>query len=180
MILFLFFTIIWVLLLGFASPIFLLGGFIFGKWVGTLLVVFGLSVGATILYIFANYFLKNLIKEKFSNKYSSLNEKFKQNEFSFMLIYRIIGGIPFFISNILPTLFNVRIRNFFFGTLIGMTPQLFIGTTLGSGIEKIIDKNMEAPTFIELFISSEIYIPILGFIFLVVLGFFFKRYFYKK
>ena len=172
-ILFLFFTVIWVFLLGFGAPVFLLGGFIFGKWIGTLFVVFGLSVGATILYIFANYFLKDLIKEKFSNRFSNLNEKFKQNEFSFMLIYRFIGGIPFFISNILPTLFNVKIKNFFFGTLIGMTPQLFIGTTLGSGIEKIIDKNMEAPTFIELFISPEIYIPILCFIFLIFLGFFF-------
>ena len=51
-------TIIWVLLLGFGSPIFLVGGFIFGKWLGTFLVVFGLSTGATFLYIFANFFLK--------------------------------------------------------------------------------------------------------------------------
>ena len=179
-ILFLIFTIIWVLFLGFGTPIFLLGGFIFGKWVGTLLVVFGLSTGATILYIFANYFLKDLIKDKFSSRFNNLNEKFKQNEFSFFLIYRIVGGIPFFISNILPTLFNVKIRNFFFGTLIGMTPQIFVGTTLGSGIEKIINKNEEAPTFLELFTSSEIYIPVLGFIFLVILGFFLKRFFYNN
>ena len=179
-ILFLIFTIIWVLFLGFGTPIFLLGGFIFGKWVGTLLVVFGLSIGATILYIFANYFLKNLIKEKFSSRFSNLNEKFKQNEFSFFLIYRLVGGIPFFISNALPTLFNVKIRNFFFGTLIGMTPQMFIGTTLGSGIEKIIDQNKEAPTFFELLVSSEIYIPVLGFIFLLILGFFLKRFFYDN
>ncbi len=179
-ILFLIFTIIWVLFLGFGAPIFLLGGFIFGKWVGTLLVVFGLSIGATILYIFANYFLKDLIKNKFSSRFSNLNEKFKQNEFSFFLIYRFVGGIPFFISNILPTLFNVKIRNFFFGSLIGMTPQLFVGTTLGSGIEKIINKNEEAPTFLELIVSSEIYIPVLGFIFLVILGFFLKRFFYNN
>ena len=179
-ILFLIFTIIWVLFLGFGTPIFLLGGFIFGKWVGTLLVVFGLSIGATILYIFSNYFLKNLIKEKFSSRFSNLNEKFEQNEFSFFLIYRLVGGIPFFISNILPTLFNVKIRNFFFGSLIGMTPQLFVGTTLGSGIEKIIDKNKEAPTFFELFVSSEIYIPVLGFTFLLILGFFLKRFFYDN
>ena len=178
-IIFLIFTIIWVFLLGFGTPIFLLGGFIFGKWVGTLLVVFGLSTGATILYIFANYFLKDLIKNKFSSRFSNLNEKFKQNEFSFFLIYRFVGGIPFFISNILPTLFNVKIRNFFFGSLIGMTPQLFVGTTLGSGIEKIINKNEEAPTLLELFASSEIYIPVLGFIFLVILGFFLKRFFYN-
>jgi uncharacterized membrane protein YdjX (TVP38/TMEM64 family) len=179
-ILFLIITIIWVFLLGFGTPIFLLGGFIFGKWVGTLLVVFGLSIGATILYIFANYFLKDLIKNKFSSRFSNLNEKFKQNEFSFFLIYRFVGGIPFFISNILPTLFNVKIRNFFFGSLIGMTPQLFVGTTLGSGIEKIINKNEEAPTFLELIVSSEIYIPVLGFIFLVILGFFLKRFFYNN
>ena len=178
--LFLIFTIIWVLLLGFATPIFLLGGFIFGKWVGTLLVVIGLSIGSTILYIFANYFLKDLIKEKFSSRFGNLNEKFKQNEFSFFLIYRLIGGIPFFLSNVLPTLFNVKIRNFFFGTLIGMTPQLFVGTTLGSGIEKIISQNKEAPTFLELFTSAEIYIPVLGFIFLVILGFFLKKFFYNN
>ena len=180
LILFLIFTIIWVLLLGFGTPIFLLGGFIFGKWVGTLLVVFGLSIGATILYIFANYFLKDFIKEKFSSRFSNLNEKFKQNEFSFFLIYRFVGGIPFFISNVLPTLFNVKIRNFFFGSLIGMAPQLFVGTTLGSGIEKIINENQVAPTFLEIFTSTEIYIPVLGFIFLIILGFFFKRYFYDN
>ncbi len=55
---FLFFigTVVWVLLLGFGSPIFLVGGFIFGKWLGTFLVIFGLSSGATLLYIFVNFF----------------------------------------------------------------------------------------------------------------------------
>ena len=178
--LFLTFTIVWVLLLGFGAPIFLLGGFIFGKWIGTLLVVFGLSIGATILYIFANYFFKDLIKKKFSIKYSNLNEKFKKNEFLYFLIYRFVGGIPFFISNILPTLFNIKIRNFFFGTLIGMAPQLFVGTTIGSGIEKIINKNEEPPQFLELLASSEIYIPILAFISLIILAFFFKKYFYDN
>ena len=123
---FLIFTILWVLLLGFGSPIFLLGGFIFGKWIGTILVVFGLSTGATLLYILANYFFKDLIIKKFSKKFSKLKEKFKNNEFSFFLIYRFIGGIPFVISNLIPVLFNIKPRNFFFGTLIGMSPQLFI------------------------------------------------------
>ena len=58
-VLFLLGTIIWVLLLGFGSPVFLVGGFIFGKWLGTLITVFGLSIGATFLYMFANHFLKD-------------------------------------------------------------------------------------------------------------------------
>ena len=179
-ILFLIFTIIWVLTLGFGSPIFLVGGFIFGKWIGTILVTFGLSIGATLLYMFANYFLKDIVEKKFSKKFSLLNEKFKKNEFFFILIYRFIGGIPFFISNILPTLFNVKVKNFFFGSLIGMTPQLFIGVALGSGIEKIINENKESPSFYKLITSSEIYIPIFGFIFLLILGIIFKKFFYKN
>ncbi|SVE32555.1 uncharacterized protein METZ01_LOCUS485409, partial [marine metagenome] len=138
------------------------------------------SIGATLLYMFANYFLKDIVEKKFSKKFSSLNEKFKKNEFFFILIYRFIGGIPFFISNILPTLFNVKVKNFFFGSLIGMTPQLFIGVVLGSGIEKIINENKESPSFYELITSSEIYIPIFGFIFLLILGIIFKKFFYKN
>ena len=66
-------TILWVFpFLGFGSPVVLMGGFIFGKWVGTIIVVFGLTIGATFLYLFGNYFLKNLIRQKFLNKYKNL------------------------------------------------------------------------------------------------------------
>ena len=80
-------TILWVLLLGFGSPVALLGGFIFGKWLGSFLVTLGLTLGASLLYLFANYFLKDFIKEKFSSKYKNLEEKFKKNEFSFFKFF---------------------------------------------------------------------------------------------
>ena len=179
-VIFIIFTIVWVLLLGFGSPVFLAGGFIFGKWVGTVLVVLGLSVGSTLLYILANYFFKELIKEKFSKKFISLNEKFKNNEFIFFLIYRFIGGIPFAISNILPTLFNIKIRNFFFGSIIGMTPQLFIGTSIGEGLQKIVEMNQDAPSFFEILSSKHIYIPITILIFLVVLTYYLRKFFFKN
>ena len=171
-------TIVWVLLLGFGSPVFLVGGFIFGKWLGTLLIVFGLSIGATILYIFANYFLKDFVEKKFSSRFSNLTERFKKNEFVFFLIYRFIGGIPFFISNILPTIFNVKVRNFFLGSIIGMAPQLFVGASLGAGLSKILEENTEVPSFLELIFSPDIYLPILGILFLVLIGIFLKKKFY--
>ncbi len=172
-------TIIWVLLLGFGSPIFLVGGFIFGKWLGTFLVVFGLSFGATLLYIFANFFFKDIIKEKFSNRFSNLTEKFKKNEFLFFLIYRFIGGIPFFISNILPTLFNIKVKNFFFGSVIGMAPQLFVGVSLGAGLSKILEENNEPPTFYDLILTADIYLPIIGIIILVLIAIFMRNFFFK-
>ena len=111
---FILFTIIWVVLLGFGSPIFLVGGFLFGKWLGTIVVAFSLTVGATFLYIIANYIFKELIIEKFSKRFSNLKNKFKKNEFNFMLIYRFVGGLPFFIQNLLPCLFEVKLKNYFY------------------------------------------------------------------
>ena len=177
---FLIFTILWVLLLGFGSPIFLLGGFIFGKWIGTILIVLGLSIGATLLYVLANYFFKDIIIEKFSKKFFKLKEKFKNNEFSFFLIYRFIGGIPFSISNILPVLFNIKVKNFFFGSVIGMTPQLFIGASIGAGIEKIINLNEDLPNLLTILSTKDIYVPISGFIFFIVLTYLLRKKFYKN
>ncbi len=174
------FTIIWVFFIGFGSPILLLSGFIFGKWMGTTYAVLSLSIGATLLYIFANYFLKDLVEEKFSKRFSNLNEKFKKNEFMFFLIYRFVGGIPFFISNILPTIFNVKLKNFFFGSIIGLSPQIFVGVSLGAGLNEIIQKNIEAPSLIEILLSPEIYIPIIAFIILLIAGIFIKNIFYKN
>jgi len=174
-------TILWVFpFLGFGSPVALMGGFILGKWIGTVVVVLGLSIGGTFLYIFGNYFLKDLIREKFLNKYQNLDKKFKKSEFFYLLVYRFIGGIPWVISCLLPTIFNVKAVNFFFATLIGIIPQIFLAVSIGSGIEKLIDKNSEAPGFFELISSSEIYIPLIGFFILVILGVFGRKVFYKK
>ena len=180
-IIFLIFIILWVFpFLGFGSPIALIGGFIFGKWIGTLLVVLGMSIGATFLYVFGNYFLKDLIREKFLNKYQNLEKKFKESEFYYLLIYRFIGGIPWQLSCILPTIFDVKIKNFFFASLIGIVPQIFLAVSIGSGLEKIIDQNIEVPKIKDVIFSPEIYIPILAFFSLVLITIFLRKSFYKN
>ena len=179
-IIFLVFTILWVFpFLGFGSPIALFGGFIFGKWIGTMVVVLGLSIGATFLYIFGNYFLKELIKEKFLNKFKNLENKFKKSEFIYLLIYRFIGGIPWQLSCLLPTLFNVKVNNFFFATLIGIIPQIFLAVSIGSGLEKVIDQNSEVPGITDIIFSADIYLPILAFFGLILISIFLRKIFYK-
>tara|TARA_A100001035_G_scaffold123351_1_gene96967 strand:- start:5845 stop:6564 length:720 start_codon:yes stop_codon:yes gene_type:complete len=179
-ILFLLFTIIWVFAAGFGSPIALLAGFIFGKWFGLLIIIFGMSIGASALYIFANYFLKEMIREKFLNRFQSLEEKFKRSELIYLLIYRFVGGIPFALSNVIPCIFNVKLKNFFLATFIGMLPQLFLIVSIGSGLEKMIDQNLKAPSIFELIMSKDIYIPLIAFLALLIITYFIKNIFYKR
>tara|TARA_Y100000022_G_scaffold164106_1_gene147942 strand:- start:49 stop:771 length:723 start_codon:yes stop_codon:yes gene_type:complete len=174
-------TILWVFpFLGFGSPVALLGGFIFGKWIGTIIVVLGLSIGATFLYMFGNYFLKDFIREKFLNKYQTLKIKFEKSEFIYLLIYRFVGGVPWQLSCLLPTLFNVKVKNFFFATIVGIIPQIFLAVSIGSGLEKIIDQNSELPRIKDIIFSQDIYIPILAFFLLILFTIFLRKIFYKN
>ena len=61
-----------------------------------------------------------------------------------------------------------------------MTPQLFVGASLGAGLSKILEENSEVPSVLELIFSPDIYLPILGIIVLVIIGFLLKKNFYAK
>ncbi len=179
--LFFLFLILWILLLGFATPMALVAGFLFGKIYGTLISVFGFTIGCTLLYIFANQYFKSLILEKLSKRISKFKEIFNKNEFFYFMIFRFAGGggTPFAIQNLLPVLFNMKIKNYFFSTLIGLFPMVFILCAIGSGIEKIIESNID-PSFLTMIQNKEIYFPILGFFIILFLSFLLRKIYFKK
>ena len=179
-ILFIIFSTLWVLAAGFGSPLALFAGFIFGKWFGLIFAVLGMTFGATLLYIFANYFLKEMIRNKFLNRFKILEEKFKKSEFLYLLIFRFVGGIPFQIQNVLPCIFNVKIYNYFWSTFLGIIPSLFLVISIGSGLETIIDQNLQAPSVIDLITSPSIYIPLIAFFALLGITIFLRNLFYKN
>ena len=179
-ILFILFSTLWVFAAGFGSPLALFAGFIFGKWFGLLFAVIGMTFGATFLYIFANYFLKEMIRDKFLSRYKKLEEKFKKSEFIYLLIFRFVGGIPFQIQNVLPCIFDVKVFNFFWSTLLGMLPSLFLVISIGSGLEEIIERNLKAPSILDLITSPSIYIPMIAFFGLLGITIFLRKIFYKN
>ena len=173
--------ILWISVLqGFGSILVLASGFLFGTYLGTVIVVITLSLGSSLTYIIANYFFKDLIKEKFTNKFKFLEEKIKSNEFFIIFAVRVCGGTPLQLQNLLPVLFNIRLKNFFFASLFGFVPQVYVFSALGAGLERQIEKNLEPPSFLQMITSFEIYAPILGFFFLLILAFFLRKVFYKN
>ena len=179
--LFFLFSIIWILLLGFATPLAIVAGFLFGKLYGTIISVFGFTLGCTFLYIFANQYFKDLILEKLSKRISKFKETFNKNEFFYFMIFRFAGGggTPFAIQNLLPVLFNMKVKNYFFSTLIGLFPMVFILCAIGSGIEKIIEENIN-PSFLIMIQNREILFPILGFFAILIFSFILRKIYFKK
>ena len=177
-ILFFLFSIIWVLLLGFAVPLLLFAGFVFGKWWGIIIVLTATTIGATLLYILANLFFKEMIETNLAVKFARLKELFMKNDIFYFTFFRFIGGggTPYAIQNILPILFNMPIKNYIFATFVGSMPSMFVTVSFGSGIESVIDKNEEL-SILSIIYSPEIYLPIIGFAAILLAAFFFKKKF---
>ena len=173
------FTVAWVALLGFGSPILIFSGILFGKWIGTIISIISISIGALILYIIANFFFRDTVKKILDHKFKKYIQLFQKNEFYYFFLYRFIGGlgVPFFLQNIFPVLFNMKKKNYFFSSLFGFVPSFFVFNTIGAGLNNYIEKS-ENFSFLKLVLLPEIYFPILMFIVLIIASLLIKKKFF--
>ena len=180
-IIFFIFSIVWVLLLGFAMPLLIFSGFVFGKWWGILIVLTSTTIGATLLYMLVGLFFREAIKEKLAPKFSKLKEFFIKNDILYFMSFRFIGGggSPYVVQNVLPILFDMSVKNYVIATFVGSMPSMFVTVALGSGIEKVIDQNVELSVSTVLF-SPEIYIPIIAFFIILFIAFVIRKFYFKR
>ena len=175
-----FISIVWTLLMGFASPLLLFAGFVFGQWWGIFFVLISTTLGATLLYLLATLFLKQIIEEKLAPKFSKLKEFFRRNDTIYFMCFRFVGGggTPFGIQNILPVLFSMPVKNYIIATFFGSAPSMFVTVALASGIGNVMDKDMDLSIF-NVLSSPEIYVPLLGFFVILISGFIIKKFYFK-
>ena len=173
---FFFFCLIWVSLLGFGSPLLLISGILFGKWIGTFISVLSISIGALILYSITSFFFKDLVFNLLEKKFSKYIHLFRKNEFYYFLAFRLTGGlgIPFGPQNVLPVIFNIKKSNYFFGSFLGFIPLFFIWNSIGSGLNQYI-KQADEFSFISLFFNKDIYTPIILFLVVMLISFIIKK-----
>ena len=173
------FAVIWVALLGFGSPLLIISGILFGKWVGTLISVISISVGALILYVIGNFFFRDLVNKILEKKFDKYIFLFKKNEFYYFFIYRFIGGlgVPFGLQNLIPILFGMKKLSYFFSSFFGFIPGFFIFNTIGSGLNSYVAQS-EKFNMIDFILSPAIYSPILMFACLMIISFIIKKKFF--
>ena len=176
LIIFFLFSLVWVSLLGFGSPLLLISGILFGKWIGTFISVLSISIGSLVLYSLASFFFKDLVYNILEKRFLKYIDLFRKNEFNYFLAFRLAGGlgIPFGLQNILPVLFNIKKLNYFFASFLGFIPMFFIWNTIGSGLNQYI-KLSDNFSFINLLFNKEIYLPIILFLIVMLISFIIKK-----
>ena len=157
-----------------ASLLSLIGGFLFGTWIGGIGIIVGGTIGAFTVFLVSKIFFYDFISKKLLNKYSFI-DYFQKNDLELMLLIRLIPGIPFFAQNwILAGLGAERLK-FFFTTLIGLSPWAIIFASVGQGLEEIFIKDKYLS--FSLIAKPEYLIPISLIVSLVIIILIFKRKF---
>lgn len=117
----------------------LAGGFLFGVWQGTVAVVTGATLGATILFLAARSAFGDALRAKAGPWLAKMEAGFQENALSYLLTLRLIPGFPFFVVNLVPAFLGVPLRTYVIATFFGIMPGTFVFASIGAGLGSIFD-----------------------------------------
>ncbi len=112
-------------------------GFVFGRWVGTALVVVAATAGATILFLAARYLFADWARKRMGALGEKINAGFTENAFNYMLFLRLVPLFPFFLVNLAPAVTSIPLQTFVLATFIGILPGSFVFVNLGETLGRI-------------------------------------------
>jgi uncharacterized membrane protein YdjX (TVP38/TMEM64 family) len=119
----------------------LTGGFLFGVFPGTLFNVGAATVGAVIVFLAARYGFGDRFAARLDDSTGAvrrLRDGLRRNEWSFLLVMRLVPAVPFFVANLVPALLGVGVGRFALTTFVGIIPAAIVFTWVGSGLGALI------------------------------------------
>lgn len=158
-----------------ASLLSIFGGFLFGTVAGGSAITVGATLGATGIFLAARYAIGDALSKKAGPYMQKFEAGLKENEVSYLFILRLIPAFPFFIVNIVPALFDVKLRNYVLTTFFGIIPGCFVYASVGAGIGAIFDSG-EDVKLSGLMTEPKILLPILGLMALAALPIVYKKF----
>jgi uncharacterized membrane protein YdjX (TVP38/TMEM64 family) len=112
-------------------------GFVFGRWVGTVLVVLAATVGATIVFLAARYIFADAARKRLGAWGEKINDGFTQNAFAYLLFLRLVPAFPFFLVNLAPAFTSIPLRTYVLATFVGIIPGTFVFVNLGQTLGRL-------------------------------------------
>lgn len=122
-----------------AAVLTLTGGFLFGTWRGGTLVVISATIGATIVFLAAKTALAGLLRARMGARIAAMEDGFRANALSYLLVLRLVPAFPFFLVNLAAGLLGVRLGTYVLATALGIVPGTFVYAGLGNGLGAIFD-----------------------------------------
>lgn len=156
----------------------LTGGFLFGTVFGGFYTVIGATIGATIVFLAAKTALGDALRAKAGPGIRKMEEGFRENAFSYLMVLRLVPLFPFFLVNLAPAFLGVPLRTYVIATFFGIIPGTFVFASVGNGLGAVFDAG-DDPNLGIIF-QPEILGPILGLAALSLVPVLYRRFSNKQ
>ena len=167
---FVFIYILIVLLILPASWLSLLSGFLYGSYLGSIIVFIAASIGASVAFFLSKTFLAKKLKNLFSRypKLSVMEKVVEKGGLKLIFLARLSPIFPFSILNYFYGLNNIKFRDFSLG-LLGIIPGTFLYCSIGSLAKSLQElKNLQLP--------NNLYMTIIGVVSTFLVVYFLAKY----
>jgi uncharacterized membrane protein YdjX (TVP38/TMEM64 family) len=138
----------------------ILGGFLFGTWLGTLYAVTGATLGSVAVFLAARTALADTLRAKAGGAVQRMRAGFQENALSYLLFLRLIPVFPFWLVNLVPALVGVPLRTYVIGTFAGIIPGTFVFASVGSGLDALVAAGDKLG--LHTLLQPNVLLPILG------------------
>jgi len=112
-------------------------GFLFGRWVGTGVILIAATAGAALVFLAARYLFADAMRAKLGGKLLETSEGFARDGFNYLLFLRLVPLFPFWLVNLAPAFTGIRLSTYVVATFIGIIPGAFVFANLGQSLGRI-------------------------------------------
>ncbi|WP_293724009.1 TVP38/TMEM64 family protein [Stappia sp.] len=121
-----------------ASLLTIMGGFLFGWLLGGTLTAVSATLGATVVFLIARTSLGSALRGEAGPFLTRMADGFRKDGFHYLLFLRLAPVFPFWLVNIAPALFDMRLRPYLVATFVGILPGTYAYAFIGTGLDSVI------------------------------------------
>jgi uncharacterized membrane protein YdjX (TVP38/TMEM64 family) len=115
----------------------LVAGALFGLVLGTIIVSFASTIGATLAFLSSRYLLRDWVQGKFGTRLRAIDEGLEKDGAFYLFTLRLIPVFPFFVINLLMGLTRIKTFTFFWVSQLGMLAATAVFVNAGTQISRI-------------------------------------------
>lgn len=132
-----------------AAVLTLLAGALFGVWVGTLVVSFASTIGATVAFLVARFIARDAVQQRFAAQLKTINDGIAKEGAFYLFSLRLVPLFPFFLINIVMGLTPIRVWQFYWVSQVGMLAGTFVYVNAGTQLAQLDSvKGIFSPTLL--------------------------------
>jgi len=120
-----------------AAVLTLFAGALFGLAVGTVIVSFASTLGATLAFLTSRFLLRDYVQQRFRDKLETINEGVKKEGEFYLFTLRLIPAFPFFLINLTMGLTPLKVSKYYIVSQIGMLPGTIVYVFAGTQLARI-------------------------------------------